>query len=497
MKSSVDNKLILKLSLSFFFLVLIIGAAFVVLTVYITNKHFEEVTQRLNAEVASHLIHEKFQNASPFLADGSVNKPLFGDLMHDMMAVNQGIEVYLLDEVGMVLYSVVLDHTSNTPMTQVSTGPIEEFLQNDKQQYILGDDPLNTEQQKIFSAEAYSVNGKTGYIYIILAGQQYETVNNQLFSSFFLQLGVGTGILIIVFASLIGFGSIWFLTRSLREVIFHVQRFQEGDLHARIPNAASKDLSVLAVSFNEMASTIVENLEEIKSVDALRRELIANISHDLRTPLAVLQGYIETLEMKETSLNPDQRQKYLQIIWKSSERLSHMVAQLFEYSKLEAKQIEPHKEPFQILELAQDVHAKFEVLANEKNLKIILETSRDIPLVFADLSLVERVIQNLMDNALKFTPANGTITLQITADSDQVGIAVKDTGHGIPESEQAKIFERYRKSEGPANGQGSGLGLAIAKKILEIHNSTIKVISQPNLGTTFKFALPIYSEPVV
>ena len=241
-----------------------------------------------------------------------------------------------------------------------------------------------------------------------------------------------------------------------------------------------------------MADTIVKNLDEIKSVDTLRRELIANISHDLRTPLAILQGYIETLEMKDQQLAQEERKKYLQIIWNSSERLSQMVTQLFEYSKLEAKQIEPHKEPFQITDLAQDVRSKFEVLAREKNIQIELETNDNIPLVFADLSLVERVMQNLMDNALKFTPTNGTITLQVTATKCQVSLAVKDTGQGITEAEQVHIFDRYRKSDGPTNGQGTGLGLAIAKKILEIHNSTIKVISQPNMGTTFHFDLPIY-----
>ncbi|WP_258101863.1 sensor histidine kinase [Marinoscillum pacificum] len=496
MMSSINNKLIAKLSLSFFLLLVVIGVAFTGLTVFITNKHFEEVTQRLNSQVAAHLINEKFQNESPFLEDGSVNKPLFGDLMHDMMAVNQGIEVYLLDDVGQVLYSVVLDHNPGKPVTQIDIEPINKFLHGNKTAYVLGDDPRNQDQKKIFSAESYDVNGKQGFIYIILAGQQYELVNSQLFSSFFLQLGAGVGALIIVFASLIGMVSIWFLTRNLREIIFQVKRFQDGDLNARIPNAETKDLSTLAVSFNEMADTIVKNLDEIKSVDALRRELIANISHDLRTPLAILQGYIETLEMKDQSLAEEERKKYLNIIWNSSERLSHMVSQLFEYSKLEAKQIEPHKEPFQITELAHDVRSKFEVLAKEKNISIHLEIRNNIPLVFADLSLVERVIQNLMDNALKFTPVDGTITLKITADNHEVAIAIVDTGEGISEADQIHIFDRYRKSESSSNKQGTGLGLAIAKKILEIHNSTIRVISQPNLGTTFQFGLPIYASPI-
>lgn len=451
----------------------------------------------MNAEIANHLINEKFQDASPFLEDGQVNKPLFGDIMHDMMAVNRGIEVYLLDNEGILLYSVVLDHNPNEPMKRIDMAPVHEFIATKGEKYITGDDPRNPGQRKIFSAAQFNENGREGYIYIILAGEEFEAVTTSLLSSYFMRLGTGATVTTLVFVLLIGLLAIWYLTQSLRDIIFTVKRFQEGDLRARVDKAESTDLSILSESFNDMADTIVSNIDAIKSVDRLRRELIANVSHDLRTPLAVMQGYIETLQIKHDSLSEEEKKQYLDILQSSSEKLSHLINQLFEYSKLEAKQVEPEKEPFLISDLAMEVYNKYQVLAEKKDVKIKLEVEDSLPPVFADISLVERAIQNLMDNALKFTPEKGEINLIMSASANNVEVKVADSGPGIPENEQSYIFERYRKAStsGKSSG-GVGLGLAIVKKILEIHNSTIEVISKPNQGTTFQFWLPVYQENV-
>ena len=179
----------------------------------------------------------------------------------------------------------------------------------------------------------------------------------------------------------------------------------------------------------------------------MRRELIANISHDLRTPLAIIQGYIETLQIKDEDLTEAERTDYLNKINSSSERLSKLIGQLFEYSKLEANQIEPNKEPFLISELANDIHRNYQVLAKKKNIDLKLEMQEKTPLVFADISLVERAIQNLMDNALKFTPDNGEVTVQINPLEKDVEIVIKDSGPGIAKENQHLVFERYRQTK--------------------------------------------------
>lgn len=227
----------------------------------------------------------------------------------------------------------------------------------------------------------------------------------------------------------------------------------------------------------------------------MRRELIANISHDLRTPLAIIQGYVETLQMKSGHLPEKEQAQYLETIANGSQKLSKLIAQLFEYSKLEAKQIVPTNEAFALTELVQDVHQSYKGLAQKKKIQLQLEMAEELPLVFGDISLVERAIQNLMDNALKFTPDGGSVTVILSLRNNAIEISIRDSGPGIREAEQTLIFERYRQAKTGNKKEGSGLGLAIVRKIVELHHSSIRVISSPNKGATFSFSLPVYKAP--
>ncbi|MBT8184963.1 MAG: HAMP domain-containing histidine kinase, partial [Eudoraea sp.] len=271
-----------------------------------------------------------------------------------------------------------------------------------------------------------------------------------------------------------------------------VRRFREGDLKARIENPEKSDIEVFAQSFNEMADTIVGNIDEMKSVDGLRRELIANVSHDLRTPLAILKGYVETMQMKKDSLTDAEKQEYLQITHENVDRLSNLINQLFEYSKLEAKQVNPVKEPFSITELSHDLIAKFKVIAEQKKIALVLDHPKENSMVFADVSLVERALQNLIENAIKFTEPHGKVVLSIKRKNKNVEINITDTGTGIPLSEQPYIFDRYKQAENNSKRQGYGLGLAIVKKIMDLHDTTITVLSKPKEGSSFIFNLPAY-----
>ncbi|PCE63935.1 HAMP domain-containing sensor histidine kinase [Sediminicola luteus] len=486
-------KLIKKLWIAFTTLILLMGLSYVLITAYFANKYNQRIIQQVNWNVAQHVIEEKFAETPPFLEDGSVNKALFGDLMHDMMAVNRGIEVYLLDPEGTILYSVVLDHEKGAPVRKIDLAPVQEFLGQTGDKIVLGDDPRGMDQRKIFSAAPFEVDGKSGYIYIILAGKEFDLISSNLLGSYFLKLGLGTTLLTMLFAACIALLSIWFLTKNLREIIKIIKQFQEGDLKARIPDPEKSDIAPYALSFNEMADTIVDNIEKIQSVDSLRRELIANVSHDLRTPLAIMKGYVETMVMKKDSLPPTEMERYLQTTHDSTERLSRLIDQLFQYSKLEAEQVSPQKEPFSIKELSYDLIAKFKVLAEKKGIDLHLEYSDTNYMVFADVGLVERAIQNLLENALKYTPAQGAVTLCLKKLGEQVEVRVTDTGVGIAQNEQAHIFDRYRQLPTADKKMGSGLGLAIVKKIMDLHQTTITVLSKPQEGSSFVFQLPAYS----
>ncbi len=491
-EKTLTPKLVKKLWLAFVLLVLLMGASYIFITGYFANKYSQETTQRLNADIANHVIAEKFSGASPFLADGSVNKELFGDLMHDMMAVNQSIEVYLLGQEGDILYSVVLDPEDKNAAKKVDLAPVKSFIADSGEKFVLGDDPRNPGAKKIFSAAPYNVDGHQGFIYIVLAGKKFQEVSDNLMSQYFARLGIGATLLTMIFSAIIGLLAIWFLTKNLRLITQTVRRFHDGDLEARIKDPEKSDIEVFAKSFNEMADSIVSNMDKMQSVDQLRRELIANVSHDLRTPLAILKGYIETLQIKRDSLSEVEKDEYLQITHDNVDRLSNLINQLFEYSKLEAEQVVPIKEPFSITELSHDLIAKFKVLADKKQIDLKMDNPEDNCLVYADVSLVERALQNLIENALKYTEAGGHVTLSLQKKGNNIEIDLTDTGTGIPVNEQPFIFDRYKQVEKNTKKHGYGLGLAIVKKIMDLHDTTITVLSKPKEGSSFTFHLPAY-----
>ncbi len=480
-----SNKLYWKISATFLLVMVVLGVVYVLVSSYMYRNYVMESSQRLNANIADHLVQE----TKP-LVNGRPDTTATHDIMHSMMVINPSVEVYLLDTTGKIIDYVVPFNT--VKLDRVSLGPVREFIKAKGKLYILGDCP-GTGKQNIFSAAPiYESEKLTGYAYIILAGTQHQEISATLLGTYFLKSGTFIFLATLVGSLLLGLLAIWLITRNLQKIIEVVRRFKEGDSRARVPNAQGSDLSVLATTFNEMADTIETNIEELKSVENLRRELIANVSHDLRTPLAIMQGYVETLLIKDDQLTAEERKNYLQITLNSSEKLAKLISQLFEYSKLEAKQVQAKKEPFFITELAQDVFQKYQIIAKQKNIKLQLDQPQDLPMVFADLSLVERVIQNLMDNALKFTPTGGQVSITLRAMEKSVEVRIADNGPGIPEGEQSAIFERYRKSSSVAQpAAGAGLGLAIAKKILEMHDATIRVQSKLNEGTAFMFQLPV------
>ncbi len=311
-----------------------------------------------------------------------------------------------------------------------------------------------------------------------------------------MNLGKRSMVITMLFAILIGWLSIWFLTKSLRIIIYHVNKFKEGNLSSRIPNAEKSDLSELAVTYNAMAQTISDNIHEIESVNKFRKELLAHVSHDLRTPLTVIRGYVETLKMKGDSLEKSDRKEFMDIIEKSAFYLSDMVTDLFEYSKLETKKIAVNKIPFSITDLVMCVKERCHVLALEKNIKLEVSIDGEIPLVYADAGLIERVIQNIIDNAMKFTPNEGEIIINVFEKQDEVYIRIQDNGLGIGKQTKKIILNGGNRITLSGNN-GVGLGLAIVKKIMDLHDTQMEVESNVNEGSTFQFTLPTYNVKLV
>ena len=485
--STSSNRLFWKISGTLLLLLVLLGIGYFSISSYIARQYYQESIQRLHSGLAqSALVHVK-----PYIK-GKIDETAIKEYLHSAMVINPNVEIYLLDLDGNIVTHAA--PKGKVKLKKIDLKPIRTFVEAKEKPYILGEDPRHPGAHKVFSAARIMDSDHfMGYLYIVLQSEEQAAVSSRLFDSYILELGANLFLLTLVAALVIGLLAIWLLTSKLRNIIQTVRRFKEGDYKARIADKDKSDLPLLANTFNEMAFTIENNIEQLKAVEVLRRELIANVSHDLRTPLSIMRGYVETLLMKEETISKEERMRYLQIVLDSSEKLSKLVSQLFEYSKLEANQIQPKKEPFFISELAQDVFVKYQIIAKEKGITLDLDVPEKLPMVFADLGLVERVLQNLIDNALKFTPPNGRVILQLKALEKDVEIRISDTGQGISEEEQSYIFERYHKATGTGKSKGAGLGLAIVKKILEIHNASIQVQSKPNQGASFWFSLPVFS----
>ena len=484
---NISKSLYWRISASFLFLLLLLGLAYVLITAVAADRYFNETTQRLNAHVAESMLKE----VTPFV-DGQVNKKAVGKIMHSMMAVNPSLEVYLTDPDGKILSFVVFD--KKVKLKRINLKPVHEFIRTGGQHYVLGDDPRNPGKSTIFSAtEVKDKDQVLGYVYMVLASEQYDTITANLIGSYWLRVGTNAFILTLLAAFTIGLILIWLVTKNLRIIIQTFKRFEDGDLDARIPEKQMKgELLVLSRNFNDMADTILRNIDELKQVDSLRRELIANVSHDLRSPLAIIHGYIETLLIKDEKLSPAERKKYLQIIMDGSVRLKTLVSDLFELSKLDANQIQLNKENFFINELVADAMQQHRIFAEKKAIVLHADISQKLPMIEADIQLMERVIQNLLSNAIQYTPENGQINIKVSKTENAVEVELKNSGEGIPEKDIPHIFDRYYKiSKAKSNIASTGLGLAIVKKILDLHHISVQVKSKVGDFTSFSFLIPL------
>ncbi|MDP1675552.1 MAG: HAMP domain-containing sensor histidine kinase [Bacteroidota bacterium] len=477
-----------KISATFLALLLILSAVYIYIIVFSAEMYFQEANQRLSVPIAQRLL----KHYQPV-----VNHQLDSSRMDEIYTIqklfNPSIEVYVLDTTGKVLSHC----PSNTKICRMSVGiqPIKTFVMEKFPSFLMGDDPKYEMTEKTFSAAEIKDGTKIiGYLYVILGSEEFDNNFKMLAGSYILRIGTRTMTITLFAAAIIGLIALLFITKNLRTIVRTVKEFQNGNRSARIQLSSTGELNELATSFNEMADTIVSNLDELKTMDSLRRELVANVSHDLRTPLATIHGYIETLLIKAETLENHDREKYLKTILSSTDRLRTLVEELFELSKLEAQQIKPNPEPFSISELVQDIGQKYLIIAEKKEIRFQCILPHDLPLVIADIALVDRVIQNLSDNAIKFTPQGGVVTIEVRRNLTNVEVTVADTGEGIFEKDIPHIFDRYNKGsqKNIFQSDGAGLGLAIVKKILEVHHLSISVSSKKNEGTAFSFKLPVY-----
>jgi signal transduction histidine kinase len=274
------------------------------------------------------------------------------------------------------------------------------------------------------------------------------------------------------------------------------EAFEEFIAEANEAAFKNSVISALAAAFIMLVlfyilNTILRQQEKLaedkEELEVLRKELLANVSHDLRTPLASIHGYIETVLLID-DLDNDRRNRYLETALKSTVKLKALIDELFELSRLESKDRKPEIETFSLAELAADVISGFRIAATQKDVLFEEVMSPDLPAVQADIALIDRVLHNLLSNALRYTDPGGKITLQITELSEVLQVEIKDTGIGIPQDQLDTVFERFNTGTAGLR-KGTGLGLAIVKSILDAHQASYQIQSEQGAGTRFSFQL--------
>ncbi|MCK8108622.1 HAMP domain-containing histidine kinase [Pseudoalteromonas sp. 2CM41L] len=457
----------------------------------LTSKHHGE--QNLHLALAEHLVQD-----NPLIKEGVYDYAALENLFHTLMLLGPAFEFYFVDENGKILtYSA---EPGKVKRTHINLVPLKKLINNPAAAPIYGDDPRNKAQQKIFSVAPVFNNDKLqGYLYVIIGGEAYDTSLNTIKNNdklWLAALWLGAALAFLLIAMLI---LLRFFTNPIQRLARDVSNIEAANYSltdTKLSNYStqkSNEVHSLGRNIQAMVTRIDEQFKALEQSDKQRKELLTHLSHDLRTPLASLQGFLEVLNQSGAQLSAQEQREYLHVSLNNCAQLKQLIEQIFELAHLENGEISIHKETFNLGELIYDCIAKFSLTAEKKGLNLTVEPAIcDFPVV-ADIAKLERVLSNLIDNAIRHTPKGGSIAVNVKRiDEKQLFVQVSDTGVGIKHDELNAIFNpHYQASNSNNEGrQQGGLGLAICKGLLKLMDSEINVQSELGKGTMFSFNLP-------
>ena len=481
-------------------LALSVSCAFIImasLLFYWSNSLAEQskfqAEQKLHLELAAHLAHD-----NPLLQDGVYDKKALENLFHSLMILGPSFEFYFLDPAGNILtYSA---DPSKIKRQSVELSPLVALIANPEAVPVFGDDPRNLNKQKIFAAAPiYRGENLQGYLYVIIGGEIYDSIFDQVKNDVNLQqysaLLIGSLILLLLLLLAV----FRYFTSPIKKLANEMKaikaaKFDQSKVTlSQWQQEKNNEVHRLGTTFREMVAQINLQLAQLTENDRIRRELLTHLSHDLRTPLATMQGYIETMVIKGDKLSSQEQSEYLATAQRNSMQLKRLIDQIFELAHLEDGQVTVNLETFAIGELLHDIMAKFALKAKNKNIHLSLQPQQCRFIVYSDIAKLERIITNLLENAIRHTDEGGEVAVIVSQLTDKVKVAVTDNGSGISKEDIAYIFDaRYRASNAIEDSTPhAGLGLAISQKLSRILNSELLVESKLGLGSNFSLSLQL------
>jgi len=486
---AIRSSLHLRLTLVLLGLFVLLALAAVLIARPVALAYQQEVAQRINRDVAMYIAndHATIDPAAP-------DRRRVDELFKRVMIVNPTVEVYLLDAAGRV--TAYAEEGDPVRVAAVDLAPLRAFIGGSQALPIMALNP-RTGASTVFSAAPIGdPAAPRGYVYAVLGGMAVDAAMTASGGRGRMTIVLAAFIACLAFLLVTGLLLFRALTGRLQRLTDRVEAFRAGGFAGGPPPADARDrggedeIARLREAFDAMAVRIAAQVRELESIDRVRREAVLNASHDLRTPLAALQGYLQTLQLKSESLTPEQRMHYVDVAQRHATRLRGLVEQMFELAKLDAPETAPRIEIFSLPELVGDIAQKYQLHASRQRLKLTASIDPAVPPLAADIGMVERLVENLVDNALKFTPAGGSIALEVGFDPsrpqrDTIELAVTDTGRGLAADELPRIFDRFYRVDRADAPAGSGLGLAIVKRIAELHGADVAVASDPGAGSRF------------
>ena len=480
-----------RLTLLFILLMMLCAAVACAVQLYSSMQYGNAMVQRLSGGLAQQIVQREPILDAQGRVDRSALKPLFGRLM----TFNPSVELYVVSPDGDILADAA--PPGHIQRQKIDLAPVQSFLSGTAMP-VLGDDP-RSQNQKVFSATPLRQDGELkGYLYIILQGEESNALAEMAWHKALWSTVLWSLLWVALFGLLAGLLVWYWVTRPVKQLTVEVAGLEQDSISAirllagQTPDAAAKDeVAILRNSFIELARKIANQWDQLSDSDRQRREFIANISHDLRTPLTSLLGYLETLSMKADTLSPADNRQYLAIALRQGHKVRHLSQQLFELAKLEHGGIKPQLERFAIGDLIQDVAQKFDLAIETRQLKLQVDMPRALPQVLADVSMIERVVTNLLDNAVRHTPIGGTIALRVWQEGAQLQVEVADSGPGVEQDLRDQLFQRpsVLNPQSVRENRG-GLGLLIVRRMLELHGGGIRLM-EASTGACFRFFVPL------
>lgn len=438
-----------------------------ILSFFMKNYYYNGIHQTLNGRVDE--LSNVFGNYT------SENHKEFNENSRSYVenfADKGNMEMMILDPIG----NIMITSTGFSP-DQNEEIPDYDIAQRDSDGYGFWQGKQNDES---VMAVTRIINDNSG---LRLGAVRYcvslEPANRQIFVIIMAMIVVGMFILFFVMLSGVYF--VRSIVNPIQKITEISKRIAQGDFEARIEKVHNDEIGELCDSINYMA-------QELGVSERLKNDFISSVSHELRTPLTAIKGWAETMRMGDT---PDFRtmEKGMSVIEHESERLTGIVEELLDFSRIQSGRMKLNIERLDLIAELDDAIYMLRERAIKENKHLLYEEPEFIPPVQGDKNRVRQVFINVIDNALKYTPSNGIIGIDITNDNDTIRIAISDNGCGIPEEHLPRVKDKFYKAN--QTQRGSGIGLALVDEIMNLHNGSLDIESTENVGTTVYLTFPI------